>query len=133
MKKKISLTLQLSSLFVFLLCSCLNTHNSSEKQDILYFEVAGISLHTHMPKDSVILLLGSPQNMQSLLENGIIKEELQYVIPKSKENVERIKKLNNALKVGMLELDIYRSLLSSLTNQLSLKLENGVLKGYSIN
>lgn len=132
MKKKISLTLQLSSLLVFL-CSCLNTHNSSEKQDILYFEVAGISLHTQMPKDSVILLLGSPQNMQSLLENGILKEELQYVIPKSKENVERIKKLNNALEVGMLELDIYRSLLSSLTNQLSLKLENGVLKGYSIN
>lgn len=90
-------------------------------------------MHTQMPKDSVILLLGNPHDINSIMENGILKEEIQYVIPKSKDDKERIKKLNDSLKAGLLELDVYKTLLNSLISQLSLKLENGVLVGYSIN
>lgn len=124
---------KLSTLLVLLLVSCINTNNSPNNQTIHYFEVSGVSLHTQMPKDSVILLLGNPHDINSIMENGILKEEIQYVIPKSKDDKERIKKLNDSLKAGLLELDVYKTLLNSLISQLSLKLENGVLVGYSIN
>ena len=86
-----------------------------------------------MPKDSILLLLGTPQDIQSSLNNGILTEKYIYVIPKTKSDAERIIKLNESFKNGLIDLNVYKSIITSLTSELSLMLENNVLIGYNQN
>ena len=131
-KQKVTLIVLLSFMF-FILYGCVNSHKETDKPKILYFTIGNITLHSQMPKDSILLLLGTPQDIQSSLNNGILTEKYIYVIPKTKSDAERIIKLNESFKNGLIDLNVYKSIITSLTSELSLMLENNVLIGYNQN
>lgn len=111
---------------MFFSCSTSTTN----KKPLNYFTVAGFSLHTQMPKDSVLLLLGEPAMMDSKSQDGIFMEKIMYMVPKSPDSVDRIIKVNNMFKAGLLELSDYRQVVESLYDRLWLNFEDGLLVGY---